>query len=218
MLSFYFNTSKETGCVQIQCIRIIGIVSEILGGNAAEEGIGIDFHIETGGNKNIDAAENRRSIDHAVTVDHRASEIAFEAAENRVELRAFKGFSVVIQCAAGKSGGWKQNGFAGKKTGATPSGWNAAGSGYAAFSPSSPKQKPAPFETSALAGMAVPQKTAQEKPAFQPGDLVQHKVFGRGKVLSVTPVAGDCIVKILFDKVGEKKTMANYAPLTRIEK
>lgn len=122
------------------------------------------------------------------------------------------------QSAAGKSGGWKQNGFAGKKTGATPSGWNAAGSGYAAFSPSSPKQKPAPFETSALAGMAVPKKAAQEKPAFQPGDLVQHKVFGRGKVLSVTPVAGDCIVKILFDKVGEKKTMANYAPLTRIEK
>ena len=110
MLSFYFNTSKETGCVQIQRIRIIGIVSEILGGNTAEEGIGIDFHIETGGNKNIDAAENRRSIDHAVTVDHRASEIAFEAAENRVELRAFKGFSVVIQCAAGKSGGGTADG------------------------------------------------------------------------------------------------------------
>ena len=48
------------------------------------------------------------------------------------------------------------------------------------------------------------------------GDLVDHKVFGRGKVLKVTPVAGDCIVEIQFDRVGIKKTMANYAPLTKL--
>ena len=51
---------------------------------------------------------------------------------------------------------------------------------------------------------------------FAAGDLVDHKVFGRGKVLKVTPVAGDCIVEIQFDRVGIKKTMANYAPLTKL--
>ena len=58
----------------------------------------------------------------------------------------------------------------------------------------------------------------QKKTAgFVPGELVDHKVFGRGRVLKVTPVAGDSIVEIQFERVGVKKTMANYAPLTKIE-
>lgn len=52
--------------------------------------------------------------------------------------------------------------------------------------------------------------------AYRPGDLVEHKVFGRGEVLKVTPVAGDTIVEIRFDTAGVKKTMANYAPLKHI--
>ena len=52
---------------------------------------------------------------------------------------------------------------------------------------------------------------------FHPGDLVDHKVFGRGKVLKVTPIAGDHIVEIQFERVGVKKTMANYAPLTLVK-
>jgi DNA helicase-2/ATP-dependent DNA helicase PcrA len=32
----------------------------------------------------------------------------------------------------------------------------------------------------------------------------------------VTPAAGDHIVEIRFDKVGIKKTMANFAPLKKI--
>ncbi|MEG1639730.1 MAG: hypothetical protein RR284_02280, partial [Ruthenibacterium sp.] len=53
--------------------------------------------------------------------------------------------------------------------------------------------------------------------SFQPGDKVEHKVFGYGEVLKVTPVAGDTIVEIQFDTAGIKKTMANYAPLTLVE-
>lgn len=52
--------------------------------------------------------------------------------------------------------------------------------------------------------------------AYQPGDAVEHKVFGRGQVLKVTPVAGDMIVEVRFDTAGVKKTMANYAPMKRI--
>ena len=51
---------------------------------------------------------------------------------------------------------------------------------------------------------------------YEPGDIVEHKVFGRGEVLKVKPAAGDQIVEIRFEKVGVKKTMANYAPLVKI--
>ena len=62
-----------------------------------------------------------------------------------------------------------------------------------------------------------PHPHAKRPPTLQPGDLVDHKVFGRGKVLKATPIAGDCIVEIQFDRVGVKKTMANYAPLKKVE-
>ena len=51
---------------------------------------------------------------------------------------------------------------------------------------------------------------------YEPGDVVEHKVFGRGRVVSVKAAAGDQIVEINFEKVGIKKTMANFAPLTKI--
>ena len=52
--------------------------------------------------------------------------------------------------------------------------------------------------------------------ALRGGDIVEHKVFGRGRVLAVKAAAGDQIVEINFEKVGVKKTMANFAPLTKI--
>ena len=40
---------------------------------------------------------------------------------------------------------------------------------------------------------------------YEPGDLVEHKVFGRGQVVAVKPAAGDQIVEINFEKVGIKR-------------
>ena len=37
-----------------------------------------------------------------------------------------------------------------------------------------------------------------------------------GTVVAVKPAVGDQIVEIRFEKVGVKKTMANFAPLTKI--
>lgn len=51
---------------------------------------------------------------------------------------------------------------------------------------------------------------------YRPGERVEHKVFGRGVVLKATPIAGDTIVEIRFEKVGVKKTMANYAQLKKL--
>lgn len=56
---------------------------------------------------------------------------------------------------------------------------------------------------------------AKKTAGYAPGDLVEHKVFGRGKVLKVTPMAGDSLVEVQFDRVGVKKTLANYAPMTK---
>ena len=72
--------------------------------------------------------------------------------------------------------------------------------------------------TSTLAGApsAAPQKKAAAA-SYAAVDIVEHRVFGRGKVLKATPIAGDCIVEIQFDRVGVKKTMANYAPLKKVE-
>ena len=75
---------------------------------------------------------------------------------------------------------------------------------------------PAGAGTSTLAG--TPSATPKKKEAisYAPGDLVEHRVFGKGKVIKATPIAGDCIVEIQFDRVGVKKTMANYAPLKKL--
>ena len=67
------------------------------------------------------------------------------------------------------------------------------------------------------AGATPPKKTQSAGKTFRPGDVVEHKVFGRGVVLKATPAAGDTIVEIRFDSVGVKKTMANYAPLTLVK-
>ena len=63
---------------------------------------------------------------------------------------------------------------------------------------------------------AVPKPVSAGPKHYEPGDIVEHKVFGRGKVVSVKAAAGDQIVEINFEKVGIKKTMANFAPLTKI--
>ncbi len=76
------------------------------------------------------------------------------------------------------------------------------------------------FGTSTV-GAVAPARPAASAAAgsksFKPGDVVEHKVFGRGVVLKATPAAGDTIVEIRFEKAGVKKTMANYAPLTLIK-
>ena len=76
---------------------------------------------------------------------------------------------------------------------------------------------PAGAGTSTLTGTASAAPKKKEAVSYAPGDLVDHRVFGRGRVIKATPIAGDCIVEIQFDRVGVKKTMANYAPLKKVE-
>ncbi len=81
----------------------------------------------------------------------------------------------------------------------------------AAGSRTSAQKAPITFGNQSTAGTAV-----GGTKDYKAGDVVEHKVFGRGVVLKVTPAAGDQIVEIRFEKAGVKRTMANFAPLTKI--
>ena len=60
------------------------------------------------------------------------------------------------------------------------------------------------------AGGSVGQPTASA-PEFRTGMPVRHKAFGPGVVKEVTPMGGDLLLRIEFDKVGEKLMMAKTA-------
>ena len=85
------------------------------------------------------------------------------------------------------------------------------GSGYSR--PAAPKT---PAKQINFTGTLATKTNAKTTKHYEPGDVVEHKVFGRGTVVAVKPAAGDQIVEIRFEKVGIKKTMANFAPLTKI--
>ena len=85
------------------------------------------------------------------------------------------------------------------------------GSGYSR--PATPKT---PAKQINFTGTLATKTNANTTKHYEPGDVVEHKVFGRGTVVAVKPAAGDQIVEIRFEKVGIKKTMANFAPLTKI--
>ena len=84
----------------------------------------------------------------------------------------------------------------------------------AAITPTTPPQRGLAPPRWQARRRATPKK--KEAVSYAPGDLVEHRVFGKGKVIKATPIAGDCIVEIQFDRVGVKKTMANYAPLKKL--
>ena len=46
---------------------------------------------------------------------------------------------------------------------------------------------------------------------FAAGEMVQHKAFGRGMILTVLPMGNDALLEIAFDGVGTKRLMANTA-------
>jgi len=50
---------------------------------------------------------------------------------------------------------------------------------------------------------------------FKVGERVRHRVFGPGTILTITPMGGDHLVEVAFDKVGTKKIMATFAKLER---
>lgn len=48
-------------------------------------------------------------------------------------------------------------------------------------------------------------------PDISKGDMIYHKAFGKGLVLSVVKMGGDALLEIAFDQIGTKKLMAKTA-------
>jgi DNA helicase-2/ATP-dependent DNA helicase PcrA len=81
------------------------------------------------------------------------------------------------------------------------------------FPPVAPGSRPTTIAGYTSAGAPRPRN---DKVSYAAGDVVEHRVFGKGVVKKVSPVAGDFMVEIAFETAGTKKTMANYAPLTKL--
>ncbi len=56
-------------------------------------------------------------------------------------------------------------------------------------------------------------KVEKDTNKYKIGDIVEHKTFGKGVLVSISPMGEDSLLEISFEKVGNKKLMANYAKL-----
>ena len=99
-------------------------------------------------------------------------------------------------------------------------GYGGGGYSYSAKRTEAPTSKKSgygatpPRSTPPTIGQA-PKPVATGPCRFAVGDVVKHASFGTGKILSTSPMAGDTLLVIDFDKVGQKKLMANYAKLDK---
>ncbi|MCI8594554.1 MAG: UvrD-helicase domain-containing protein [Oscillospiraceae bacterium] len=103
-----------------------------------------------------------------------------------------------------------QGGFVGTGRGFSPRGMSAARTGGNAPGYGTPQRRERTAGTGT--GYTPPaKKQAGPLPQFQKGEMVRHKAFGRGMVLSVQPMGGDALIEIAFDDVGTKRLMLKSA-------
>ncbi len=60
------------------------------------------------------------------------------------------------------------------------------------------------------------QNISKPTETFSVGDRVRHVTFGEGEIFSAKPMGNDVLYEVVFEKVGTKKLMGNYAKLKRI--
>lgn len=60
------------------------------------------------------------------------------------------------------------------------------------------------------------QKVAKSTASYSVGDMVMHKVFGKGMITSAEPMGSDTMLEVAFDKVGTKTLMANFCKMEKI--
>ena len=68
-----------------------------------------------------------------------------------------------------------------------------------------------PQHVSAVRPIFTPETKKTALPAFREGDMVEHKSFGRGMIITMTPMGGDFLVEIAFDGLGTKRLMFKAA-------
>ncbi len=75
---------------------------------------------------------------------------------------------------------------------------------------------PSSFTATSANKSSFVKKAEVNNSVYSIGQTVQHKTFGVGMILSVTPMGNDTLLEIAFDNVGTKKIMAGFAKLTII--
>lgn len=82
-----------------------------------------------------------------------------------------------------------------------------------------PTKKAAGFGRSALLESQQKPKAAQasELPNYAPGDKVKHRKFGIGTVIAAQSMGKDVLLRIDFPTEGEKKLLAAYAPIEKVD-
>ena len=98
------------------------------------------------------------------------------------------------------------------RTGGAPTSSGPARPAPGRMPPQRPARRPA-AEPARAGGYTPPAKPASAAPLpeFRKGDMVEHRAFGRGMVLSLQKMGGDALVEIAFDGVGTKKLMLRAA-------
>ena len=125
----------------------------------------------------------------------------------------------------GRYGGDFGGGYGGRYGGHTSFG-NTGGYSYTASRQTATQErKPASFSQPTSRPAAASRMTVGGTPktapaaggcTFAAGDVVSHASFGTGRIVNTTPMVGDTLLVIDFDKAGQKKLMANYAKLTKV--
>ncbi|MGM0366709.1 MAG: DNA helicase PcrA [Actinomycetota bacterium] len=61
-------------------------------------------------------------------------------------------------------------------------------------------------------------KEASTHTEFDQGDIVEHKLWGRGTVLKVKKLSGDAELDVDFESVGLKHLLGSFAPIRKVDK
>ncbi|MBQ7134279.1 MAG: UvrD-helicase domain-containing protein [Ruminococcus sp.] len=83
-----------------------------------------------------------------------------------------------------------------------------------AFANSYAQQTPTKMNFDPFAKKPAQKQTSSAK--YCVGDMVLHKVFGKGMVTSAEPMGNDTMLEVAFDKVGTKTLMANFCKMEKI--
>ncbi|MCD8017080.1 MAG: UvrD-helicase domain-containing protein [Oscillospiraceae bacterium] len=78
--------------------------------------------------------------------------------------------------------------------------------------PRTPVKKPAADKKAAIRAI-ITAETKKTPPSFKVGDMVEHRSFGNGMIVSMTPMGGDFLVEVAFDGVGTKRLMLRAASM-----
>ena len=68
-----------------------------------------------------------------------------------------------------------------------------------------------PAHKNPIQPIRTPSSASAAPPEFRQGEMVEHRSFGRGMIVTMTPMGGDFLVEIAFDNVGTKRLMLRAA-------